>query len=300
MSSHPFRSESAKERYLAWYDARAAQWPVEATAADIATSHGPTHVRISGPVTAMPLVLLPGIGSSSLMFAPVVEGLSRDHRVIAIDNANDYGRSANSRAFTTAADFVAWIDSLLEALAISEATFLGVSYGAWIAAEYALQRPERCAALILAAPAATVAPLSKLFLAGAVSTALPLKVLTKRFMGWLASDALAAGGHAAAEVEHAVEGGFLASRSFVRRQPVPPRILDDDDLRALPNPCLFLVGVNDVVFDPQAALCRLQSVAPSVQTTLVSGAGHDLVLVRPDALIQAAALASLGYKRSPT
>lgn len=112
-------------------------------------------VRGSGPVDAPSLVLLPGAGATSLMWADNVTALSAHHRVWAVDSIADYGRSEPSRPVLMAQDFVTWLDELTRALA-PEGRFglAGVSYRAWSAAQYALARPERLSALALIAPRA--------------------------------------------------------------------------------------------------------------------------------------------------
>lgn len=66
-SYHPFRSAEAKERYLKHYDMRAQKWPVVSETLTEHTSYGRTFLRISGPVDAPPLVLLPSAAGTSLL-----------------------------------------------------------------------------------------------------------------------------------------------------------------------------------------------------------------------------------------
>ncbi len=109
---HPFRSAAKKQRYLAHYDARAERWPVVSETRMVDTSWGPTFVRISGPTDGPPLVLLPGANATSLMWETNIEAFSRDHRVYAVDNIFDFGRSVYIRNLETPADFVSWLDEL--------------------------------------------------------------------------------------------------------------------------------------------------------------------------------------------
>ena len=115
---HPFRSARAKARYLAAYDVRAARWPVPCRDAWIDTSFGRTYARVSGSDDAPPLVLLPGIGATSLMWSLVVADLSQRHRVIAVDSIFDHGRSVWSRPLRSAADYVRWLDDLFDGLGL--------------------------------------------------------------------------------------------------------------------------------------------------------------------------------------
>ena len=151
-SFHPFRSEKARQGYLANYDRRASQWPVAAQGRLVETSGGQTYVRISGPSDAPPLVLLPGVNASSLMWLPNISELSQNYRVYAVDNIYDFGRSVWKRPMLTASDFVNWLDELFTQLGLGEnINLMGISYGGWIASQYALHRPGRLKKLVLLA-----------------------------------------------------------------------------------------------------------------------------------------------------
>ena len=115
-SYHPFKSEKAKERYLKFYDTEAKKWPVDSETRTVDTSYGQTFLRISGPVGTQPLVLLPGINTSSLMWIPNIEALSKYYRTYALDNIYDNGRSVYTRPITSADDFVKWLDKLFNVL----------------------------------------------------------------------------------------------------------------------------------------------------------------------------------------
>ena len=136
---HPFKSAAKKERYLATYEARAQRWPVPSEERYVDTSLGNTFVRISGPDEGSPLVLLPGANGTSLMWEPNIEAFSRNHRVYAVDNIFDLGRSVYTKTFTTPGDFVSWLDELFDALELGDdVRLVGLSYGGWI-----VLRPQR-------------------------------------------------------------------------------------------------------------------------------------------------------------
>lgn len=60
--------------------------------------------------------------------------------------------------------------------------------------------------------------------------------------------------------------------------------LSDEELSSIDVPVRYLVGENERICDPQAAVTRLASVAPRIETALIKGAGHDAVWVRTDAV----------------
>ena len=152
---HPFRSNEAKARYLALYDMRARDWPVPSQTIRVRGAYGETFVRVSGPADAPPLVLLHGISSNSLSWMPNVAALARSHRVVAVDHIQDGGRSIATRSLASLDDHLAWLDGVFDDLGLVKGVnLLGLSYGGWLAAQYALAHPQRLHKLVLVAPPA--------------------------------------------------------------------------------------------------------------------------------------------------
>jgi len=120
-----------REAFLAHYDSLAAdQWPAESEERMAAASYGRTFVRVSGPVAAPPLVLLPGAAATSLMWAPNIVGLSQVCRTFAVDQVSEVGRSTCTRPVQTLDDLLNWLNELLDALGFARRTNLaGMSFG---------------------------------------------------------------------------------------------------------------------------------------------------------------------------
>ncbi|APR80167.1 putative carboxylesterase [Minicystis rosea] len=288
---HPFRSAKAQARFWARYDLRAARWPVPSVSSMVDTSFGKTFVRISGPVEAPPMVLLHGVGGSSLQWAANIEALSASHRVFAIDLLYEHGRSVPVRPARTVVDLTDWLDEVRAGLGLENGICLvGLSYGGWLASRYALRFPERLSALVLLAPVFTVLPLSLAWIARAVLCVIPLRWFSRRFMDWLLED-LARRDEAGRQiVDEWTEDSFVAMRCFAPRRTVPPDLLSDDELRALRVPTLYLVGENEKIYAARDAVQRLRAVAPDIDAEVLPGAGHDLTIVRAD-LVNAKILA---------
>jgi pimeloyl-ACP methyl ester carboxylesterase len=276
---HPFRSKKARQAYLANYDLRASAWPVAAEDRLVETSDGQTYVRMSGPANAPPLVLLPGVNASSLMWLPNISDLSQNHRVYAVDNIYDFGRSVWKRPMLTAKDLVNWLDELFTQLGLGQnINLMGISYGGWIASQYALHFPGRLSKLILLAPVLTVLPVRTAFILRAMLCMIPHRRFTKGFIYWLAADAVANNGFSRQWVDAMVDDGYLGLRSFKPKRPVMPTILTDEELRTLPVTTLYMVGENEKLNSARDAVQRLNRVAPHIATELVSNAGHDLTI----------------------
>lgn len=247
------------------------------------TAYGPTFVRVNGPAAAPPVVLLPGIGATSLMWAWTAGALATEYATFAVDNVYDYGRSHHTRPVRSADDFAAWLDSLLSALDLrSPVRLIGASYGGWIAAEYALRFPRRVERLALLAPAATVLPLAGGFIWRGILCAFPARYFMRNMMTWLAEDLARRDDAGRQIVDEMVEDGFVAARCFAARRLVPPAVLTDDQWKSLLPATLFLAGENEKLYPAAAAVERLRRVAPGVQAEIVKGAGHELFITQAD------------------
>src|SRR5262245_35598781 len=169
MISDPrFRSREAQERYLAFYDARSQRWPVRSENRLLSTSYGETFVRINGPSDGEPLMLLHGLSATSLMWIPYIASWSRTYRTFALDVIGDTGRSVPSKRMRRAEDYVHWLDEVVDRLQLQKVGVVGMSYGGWLAGQYALHARSRLKKLVLIAPAATVLPMRAAYLARSV------------------------------------------------------------------------------------------------------------------------------------
>ena len=281
---HPFRSVKAKEDYLALYDRMAARWPVASQTRLVETSHGQTFVRISGSADAPPLVLLPGLGATSLMWAPNVAALSKSYRTYAVDSIYDNGRSIYIRHLDSVDHFMTWLDELLAALAPNQrVNLLGVSYGGWLTGQFALRFPDRLAKAVLIAPAATVRPLRTWFLVRALLSLLPHRWFAKNFMYWIFEDYAHKDEAGRRWVDEEIEATRLALRCFKSRSwGARPTMLTDEELRGLRPSTLFMVGEHEKIYAVPKALRRLRAVAPQIKIEVIPGAGHDVTMLQAE------------------
>ncbi|GLF99141.1 alpha/beta fold hydrolase [Streptomyces yaizuensis] len=137
------------------YEAVLARWPVPVESLDVPSRYGSTRVHVCGPPDAPPVVLLPGGGTTSVVWYANAGELARDHRVYAVDLMGDIGRSLHNGApLRGPDDLMAWLDLLVRELDLAGADLCGHSYGAWIALRYALHAPDRIGRLALLDPVA--------------------------------------------------------------------------------------------------------------------------------------------------
>jgi pimeloyl-ACP methyl ester carboxylesterase len=109
-----------------------------------------THALVAG--SGLPVVLVPGLGTSHLTFRRLQESLSLTNTVFAYDPPG-YGFSLGRRdEYTTMSDMAAHLADWLEDAGLRGATLLGHSQGAEIAVAVSTSDPAACGSLILVAP----------------------------------------------------------------------------------------------------------------------------------------------------
>lgn len=273
----PFVSEAAKARYTARYREEEARWPLPFTGRFVETPEGRTYCRVCGPADATPLVLLPGLTTPSLLWAPNAAAWGRAFRLYTPDMIYDAGLSVNAAPVWRRRTLLSWLSHLFGALSLRRPFALaGMSYGGWLAAEYALAHPTDVSRLVLLAPAAAVQPLRPRFLAAAAACLFFPRLFADRYFRWMFADSLARPG--AMTFAEFQEGARLRLSSFRLRVPALPRVFTDGELARLPQ-TLFLMGEHDRLYDPFAAARRLLAACPHAEARVLPGAGHDLPVV---------------------
>jgi pimeloyl-ACP methyl ester carboxylesterase len=275
-------------RFRAAYDAVLAQWPAPVEGRDLPTPYGRTRVNSCGPLAAAPLVLLPGGGATSTVWGAVVAaGLGRTHRVHAVDLVGEPGLSvpAEGRAIRTPRDLADWLDAVLDGLdgraAAGPVTLAGHSYGAWIAAHYAVRRPERLGRLVLLDPTRVFAGLRP----GYVLRALPmlLRPTPDRIRGFLAWET----GEADLDPAWLRLQGETARFPSVR--PVTGPRPDPAGLDRLPLDILFAERAR--CHDSARAATAARTALPSARIDVLPGVSHHaLPLTAPEAIAQSLAV----------
>jgi pimeloyl-ACP methyl ester carboxylesterase len=286
---YPFRSARTRDRYLAFYDDRAARrWPAASEDRTVRTNQGETFVRVSGPADAPPLVLLPGVRTNSRGWSPMIAGLSRAYRTYAVDPIYDIGRSVSVRPIVSRDDVMAWLDRLLDALDLpSGVNLMGASLGSHVAAEYAMHAPERLSKVVWLSMAGVVSP-PNMFVAAPILSmcVIPSKTTMAIPWRWMFPHAARSTGLARAMFDDSVEEMVLFLKCC-RMTPPPSglmRVLSDSELRGMEVPILYIAGADERICSTALAVERLAAVAPDIETSVVPDAAHDACWVQPDTI----------------
>jgi pimeloyl-ACP methyl ester carboxylesterase len=278
-----FKTVEARDVYFAAYDALVATAPVPVEPQDVPTAFGTTHVLLAGDRTRPPLVALHGKMMSSTMWLTHLPTLTATHSVVMLDTIGDVGRSVATGSMRTRDDVVTWLDAVLGALTIHRATFVGNSYGAWMATTYAIARPARVNRLALIAPAGVFAPVRPSWMARAFSAyaVRPTPERSRRFVVSMCAPhtvATLATSDLGPVIDQHVSGatGF---RGATRE--AYPRTYDTAALSALTMPVLLVVGRDETVCDgPRAASIARQRL-PHARVELLDDANHAVLGDQP-------------------
>lgn len=275
----PFRSDKARERYLAHCDLMERSWPIRSETTTVDTPYGTTFMRVSGPPDGPPLVLLPGATTNSLCWSQVIGPLSSRLHTYALDAVYDAGRSVPTQKMKDTPQLTAWLDALLDSLSLTDGVnLMGLSYGAYATAEYALHAPERLSKVVWLSPAMTVAPVSKGFVRHIATCGLPVRAGYASFVRWVMPHLESQNER---EFDLLVDELLLARRCYGPMSLPGGRVLSDAELAGMQVPVLYLIGEDEgVCDDPRGVIARLNEVAPEIRTTLIPQAGHDAVIVQ--------------------
>ncbi len=282
---HPFRSLQAKESYLKFEAEMGKKWPLKSDERLVETSFGKTFMRISGPIDAPPLVLLPGGGCNSTIWHTNIKALSDSFRTYALDNIYDYGQSIYSREVKSGNDFADWLDELFDTLKLDNTIkIIGYSYGGWVTSQYAKYYPERLSHVVFIAPVFILFPLPSDFTKRMLLSLIPIRHFKSEVIYWSWSDLAQSGSKGIQLVEDRIDHFAIALKSFKFKRPVNPTLLSESELGNLDMPILFLVGENEAMYNCSDAIRRFNEVNPKIQAKCIKNTGHDLMFTHTEVL----------------
>lgn len=259
-------SPALRDDYLALLD----RWPVPSERRTVDTRHGETFVLSCGDANAPPVILLHGAltNAASWMFDAIP--WSESFRVHVIDIVGEPGLSAPYHPDLDGGAWAEWLDDVLVRLDIARAAFVGLSFGGWIALDYARRYSAKVDRLALLAPSGIGAQRSFLW------RALPFlcfgawgrERVRRMVMGPVRPNASSA----------AIElMAFLHEvRSSVRPRPMRLPRLTDGELAALTMPVLAIVGGRDALLDSRETASRIERLVPDGCVDFIHDGYHYL------------------------
>ncbi len=258
-------------------------------AQQLAWAGGHLAYRAQGADSAPAVVLLHGIGSTSVGWTATLAALAPQLRVFAWDAPGYGGSTPLTVAHATPADYAAALAALLDGLALPRVHLVASSWATLTALAFTRTQPGRVASLVLSGPSAGYGSLP----AEERATLLHARGARARNAGigaMLAQDSpklLAPGAPAA------MLAGLAAGQAGVQ---LPGYLQALDALFAadglhlmagLAQPTLVLSGDADVVAPPAAHAERLAAAASHGRLVNLPGCGHLPHVERPDVFCDA-------------
>lgn len=183
-------------------------------------------------------------------------------------------------------DCVAWLNELLDGLGTTAASFIGASYGAFLALNFAVAERARVNKLVLTSPAAGFVGLWRFYSRMVLVFLLPGRSAVDRIMHWIFEDRFC--------LDHPVlKQLIVGSKGLKPRLKVYPAVFSDSQLTGISAPVYLLPGDKEVCYKPQRAARRAQRVMPHADVEIIPDAGHLLVMESPD-IVNQRILAFLG------
>jgi pimeloyl-ACP methyl ester carboxylesterase len=266
-----FKTAAGEAKFLAAYDAELKLWPVPYEEIDVSTRFGTTHVVICGSKTAPPLVLLHGYMATLTMWSPNIAAFSKDYRVYAIDVMGQPNKSRPDEPIGSVADFASWLTATLDALQLDRVFLVGMSFGGWLALNYAVAVPQRLRKLVLLSPGGLLPMVRQFTVRGMVMVWFPTRLTVNMFFHWL--------GFTDRAYANLIEMVYLGLKHFqmpIETARVMPAVVADEALRTMKVPTLLLIGDQEVISDPAQALERARRLIPAFEGELVPGCRHDM------------------------
>lgn len=153
-----YRSPDGMARILDLYDRGVEALGLQVEERWVETRFGRTHVLVTGPDGAPPLLLLHGGNALNPLSLAWFRPLARAWRIHAPDTVGHPGKSAETRPDPRGDDYGSWVVDVLDGLALDRVPMVGPSYGAGIILRAAAVAPERIERAALVVPASIVEP----------------------------------------------------------------------------------------------------------------------------------------------
>lgn len=158
-----FKDEKARKDFVKAYREVFASFPEPRTIYDVKTSFGIVRVYYyENERTRMkvPLLLLHGRYTSSLMWKDNLPALISKYPVYMIDIIGEPGLSIQTRPFVRSWDQAVWLEEMLVKLKLEKISLVGASMGGWAAVNYLRYFKGRVKNLILLDPVFVFSPIS--------------------------------------------------------------------------------------------------------------------------------------------
>lgn len=264
-----YRSARGERALKQLYDRAARRLELPLTDRFVETRFGETHVLVTGPSGAPPLVVLQGGNSLSPLTLAWYRPLARTYRVFAPDTVGHPGYSSSTRPLPRDESYGTWLVDVLDGLRLERPAVIGTSHGAAIALRAAAADPDRVGPAALVVPAGLTAPrllsLVRLAIPALLYRLVPTEAALQRAVSPLFT---APPGQLWLDT---LEGIFRHVRFETRL----PRPIESADVAGWRSPAIVLAAEDDLLYPGRRVLRRAREILPRLRNgVLLEGSCH--------------------------
>lgn len=255
-----YKSPEGEAELMAIYDRLLENLGLEFSDCMVDTRFGATHVLVTGPEGAPPLVIFHGGNSVNpqglVGFLPLLR--AKEYRVYAPDTIGHPGRSAQTRLSPKDNSYGQWAADILVGLGVERVAVIGPSFGGGILMRLAAYAPERISRAVLFVPAGIVTPpigsmIFKIVLPMLLYLLFPSHERLVHAVEWMSP-----------EVDDDTLQLVGAVFHHVRIEPEMPRSATKEELAQFKAPTLLIAAEKDVLFPGHAVLRRAKEIIPNL------------------------------------
>lgn len=253
-----YRSPGGEAEVRGLYDRLLAGLGIAYESRMVPTRFGDTHVLVTGPRDAPPVVIVHGAYENAPANLFRFIALAGECRVYALDTVGQSVRSAQTQLSTRDNSYGEWVIDAMDGLGLKTASFIGSSFGAGIVLRAATIAPERIEKIALVVPSG-------------IANGPLFRMARELFIPWIAYYLF--GGktrllRATAPMMSEPDEEFLTFvDAFLRNtrfKPAGPRLTSKEDLAGLKAPVLIFVTDDDVFFPADRVSRRAGEIVPNL------------------------------------
>lgn len=276
-----YRSAEHEARVMAHYDAWLARYDFPLESVSVDTRAGRTHLLVTGPEDAPPLMLVHGFSTHALFMVDICAVALRErYRCWFVDVPGNPGRSEGELPDFNDGAFGRWMEEVLDGIGVERVGLIGVSMGALASLHTCAQIGARVSRAVFIVPAGFVETrfswsMLKLVVRQLLLLRRPNRANARRFIAASARADTIIEDH----IAEAIEVVFGNLRPRMSDTPLP-RPLPVEALRDFHGASLVIAGEDDSLFPGRAVIARAQELFAEPQTLLLAD-GHTGAMSSP-------------------
>lgn len=271
-----YKSPQGRQLVHDSYDTLLQSWGVAYVEQDIDTTYGLTHVITVGNPHNTPLLLFHGTAdNAAMMWVYNVKALSEQFYLIAVDAIGGSGKSEPNSNYYKQFNQVTWIDEILGHFNLDTTNICGVSYGAYLAYLYTLNRPmkvDKAVCLAGRIPSSQFEVFSKMMTAFLPEALFPSERNCRKLLKKLSGSDISS----FEDNEMLMKHWYYLLKYFNNKSMMQHKIEihADIELQALRDKVVFFIGEYDRLSNYPKAIKRLEE--NKITYKIINGAGHAI------------------------